>query len=151
MDNKIKQLRKGIFELIILGVLQEESHYGYSLIKEIIGDTDFSINEGTIYPILSRLTKEGLIRYDWVESHQGPPRKYYHLTQEGKLIFETLKKEFDNLAALVNSIQSKPGKKKKKTPEKKLVMAQSDRALKNTIKEEQNENQLSGTGRKDSK
>lgn len=151
MDNKIKQLRKGIFELIILGVLQDESHYGYSLIKEIIGDTDFSINEGTIYPILSRLTREGLIRYDWVESPQGPPRKYYHLTQEGKVTFETLKKEFDNLAALVNGIQSKAGETIKKTPEKKIVMAHSDRPLKNSTKEEQNENQLSGTGRKDSK
>ncbi len=136
MDNKIKQLRKGIFELIILGVLQDESHYGYSLIKEIIGDTDFSINEGTIYPILSRLTREGLIRYDWVESPQGPPRKYYHLTPEGKVTFETLKKEFDNLAALVNSIQSKPGKNIKKKPEKKIVMAPGDRAMKNNIKEE---------------
>jgi PadR family transcriptional regulator PadR len=151
MDNKIKQLRKGIFELIILGVLQDESHYGYSLIKQIIGDTDFSINEGTIYPILSRLTKEGLIGYDWVESNQGPPRKYYHLTREGKVTFEMLKKEFDNLAALVNSIQSKPGENIKKIPEKKLVMARSDRALKNSTKEEQNENQLSGTSRKDSK
>ena len=136
MDNKIKQLRKGIFELIILGVLQGESHYGYSLIKEIIGDTDFSINEGTIYPILSRLTKEGLIRYDWVESPQGPPRKYYHLTQEGKVTFETLKKEFDNLVALVNGIQARQGKNVKKIPEKKIIMVPGDRATKDNIKEE---------------
>ena len=139
MDNKIKQLRKGIFELIILGVLQEESHYGYSLIKEIIGGTDFLINEGTIYPILSRLTKEGLIRYEWVESSQGPPRKYYHLTQEGKVTFEMLKKEFDHLVALVNGIQSRQGKNIKKIPEKKIVMSPGDRALKDNIKEEQNE------------
>ena len=116
--------------------MQDESHYGYSLIKEIIGDTDFSINEGTIYPILSRLTKEGLIRYDWVESPQGPPRKYYHLTQEGKVTFETLKKEFDNLVALVNGIQSRPGKNIKEIPEKKIIMAPGDRALKDNIKEE---------------
>ena len=125
MDNKIKQLRKGIFELIILGVLQDESHYGYSLVKEIIGSTDFSINEGTIYPILSRLTKGGLIKYEWVESNQGPPRKYYHLTREGKVTFQTLKKEFDNLVALVDGIQSKPGKKKE-VPEKKLIIAGSE-------------------------
>ena len=139
MDNKIKQLRKGIFELIILAVLRDESHYGYSLIKEIIGDTDFSINEGTIYPILSRLTKEGLIKYDWVESSQGPPRKYYHLTREGKVTFEVLKKEFDNLATLVNGITSRPGKHIKKIPEKKLVMAHGDGAVENSTKEEQNE------------
>ena len=93
MENKIKQLRKGVFELIILGVLHNESHYGYSLVKEIIGDIPFSITEGTIYPILSRLSREGLIKYEWVESKQGPPRKYYHLTRDGRVTFQELKKE----------------------------------------------------------
>jgi PadR family transcriptional regulator, regulatory protein PadR len=134
MDNKIKQLRKGIFELIILGVLQDESHYGYSLIKKIIGDTDYSINEGTIYPILSRLAKEGLIKYDWVESNQGPPRKYYHLTPKGKATFKTLKKEFDNLVTLIKGIQSKPGQIKKNIPEQKIIMIRNDQ--KNLKKEE---------------
>ncbi len=57
MENKIKQLRKGILELAILGCLFENSHYGYSLVKKISGDGNVSLTEGTIYPILSRLQK----------------------------------------------------------------------------------------------
>jgi len=129
MDNKIKQLRKGVFELIILGVLHNESHYGYSLVKEIIGDIPFSITEGTIYPILSRLSREGLIKYEWVESKQGPPRKYYHLTQDGRATFQELKKEFDNLVGLVNGVTAKSKKETKKI-EKKIIMARTDEVMK---------------------
>jgi PadR family transcriptional regulator PadR len=129
MENKIKQLRKGVFELIILGVLHNESHYGYSLVKEIIGDIPFSITEGTIYPILSRLSREGLIKYEWVESKQGPPRKYYHLTQDGRVTFQELKKEFDNLVKLVNGVTAKSKKETKKI-EKKIIMARTDEVMK---------------------
>lgn len=129
MENKIKQLRKGVFELIILGVLHNESHYGYSLVKEIIGDIPFSITEGTIYPILSRLSREGLIRYEWVESKQGPPRKYYHLTPDGRVTFQELKKEFDNLVGLVNGITAKSKKETKKI-EKKIIMARTEGVVK---------------------
>ncbi len=129
MENKIKQLRKGVFELIILGVLHNESHYGYSLVKEIIGDIPFSITEGTIYPILSRLSREGLIKYEWVESKQGPPRKYYHLTRDGRVTFQELKKEFDNLVGLVNGVTEKSKKKTKKI-EKKIIMARTDGVMK---------------------
>ena len=129
MENKIKQLRKGVFELIILGVLHNESHYGYSLVKEIIGDIPFSITEGTIYPILSRLSREGLINYEWVESKQGPPRKYYHLTQDGRVTFQELKKEFDNLVGLVKGVTAKSKKETKKV-EKKIIMARTDGVMK---------------------
>jgi len=101
MDNKIKQLRKGILELAILGSLHNSSHYGYSLIKSISSGIDIDIAEGTIYPILSRLDKEGLIKSDWVESKQGPPRKYYTLTLKGKTVFEALKVEFEKLVKMV--------------------------------------------------
>ena len=68
MENKIKQLRKGVLELAILGSLHNKSHYGYSLINTISGESQVELTEGTIYPILSRLTKENLIRAEWVES-----------------------------------------------------------------------------------
>src|SRR4030066_2455290 len=80
MENKIPQLRKGILELAILGALSRGRHYGYSLVKTISGDEDIDLTEGTIYPILGRLAKEGLVRSDWVESSPGPPLKYYTLT-----------------------------------------------------------------------
>jgi PadR family transcriptional regulator PadR len=109
MENKIKQLRKGILELAILASLDHESRYGYSLIKAIASRNGILIAEGTIYPILRRLLKEGLIQAKWEESNQGPPRKYYSLTGEGKKAFDILKTEFDRLKNMVSSLNIKKG------------------------------------------
>lgn len=101
MENKITQLRKGILELAILGALSRGRHYGYSLVRTISGSGDIDLTEGTIYPILGRLAKEGLVRSEWVESSQGPPRKYYTLTPEGQTAFRVLDEEFRKLADVV--------------------------------------------------
>ncbi len=108
MDNKIKQLRKGILDLAILGCLHHNSHYGYSLIKSISGDSDIELTEGTIYPILARLSKEQLVKSEWVESKQGPPRKYYSLTPNGEKAFKILSAEFEKLTEMLSNTSSKP-------------------------------------------
>jgi PadR family transcriptional regulator PadR len=108
MENKIKQLRKGILELAILGALDRKSHYGYSLIKHLTGGNGVELTEGTIYPILSRLAKEGLISAEWVESRQGPPRKYYALTDDGREAHRVLEEEFNLLRDLVARASSDP-------------------------------------------
>ncbi len=105
MENKIKQLRKGVFELAILGALEDRQHYGYSLIKTITDGVPVSINEGTLYPLLSRLAKEGLVQSQWVESSLGPPRKYYSLTLKGKETLSALGVEFDNLVAMIHQVR----------------------------------------------
>jgi PadR family transcriptional regulator PadR len=105
MENKITQLRKGILELAILGCLHRGRHYGYSLVRSISGDSDIDLTEGTIYPILGRLAKEGLVQSEWVESNQGPPRKYYTLTLKGEEAFRVLDEEFRKLAAIVDNAQ----------------------------------------------
>ena len=122
MDNKIKQLRKGILELAILGCLYHESHYGYSLVKTLSGEGDITLTEGTIYPILSRLAKEGLIRSEWIESQQGPPRKYYSVTAGGKKTFEVLNGEFKKLAELIVDVKKEPEKKGQKKERKKILV-----------------------------
>jgi PadR family transcriptional regulator PadR len=110
MDNKIKQLRKGVLELAIMSSLYGQSHYGYSLVKSLSAENDVSLTEGTIYPILNRLSKEGLVQSQWVESRQGPPRKYYSLTPEGKSAFQILFKEFRKLESMVRGADDpKPG------------------------------------------
>jgi PadR family transcriptional regulator PadR len=101
MENKIKQLRKGILELAVLGALNQRSHYGYSLIKHLTGGNGVELTEGTIYPILARLAREGLISAEWVESRQGPPRKYYALTESGHEAHQVLEREFSLLRELV--------------------------------------------------
>lgn len=108
MDNKITQLRKGILELAILGCLSKGRHYGYSLVKTISGDTEIDLTEGTIYPILGRLAKEGLVQTEWVESSQGPPRKYYTLTLKGEEAFRLLEQEFRRLSTIVDNARSAP-------------------------------------------
>jgi len=108
MENKITQLRKGILELAILGALSRGRHYGYSLVRTIAGTSDIDLTEGTIYPILGRLAKEGLVQSEWVESSQGPPRKYYTLTLKGEEAFRVLDAEFRKLAAIVDNAQRAP-------------------------------------------
>jgi PadR family transcriptional regulator PadR len=106
MENKTTQLRKGILELAILGCLSRGRHYGYSLVRTIAGSSELDLTEGTIYPILSRLAKEGLVRSEWVESSQGPPRKYYTLTTKGEEAFRVLDEEFRKLAAIVSNARN---------------------------------------------
>ncbi len=101
IENKVTQLRKGILELAILSALYRKSHYGYSLVRDLAAAGALDLKEGTIYPILSRLAKEGLVRPDWVESNQGPPRKYYALTAAGQNMCEALNREFRGLVLLV--------------------------------------------------
>ncbi len=101
LENRITQLRKGILELAIMGALYHQSHYGYSLVRLMSRDGALSLKEGTIYPILSRLNRERLVNTHWVESSQGPPRKYYALTKDGRHQYEALLQEFEQLVVLV--------------------------------------------------
>lgn len=100
-DKRVTQLRKGILELAVMAALYHERHYGYSLIRVLTEGGAVSLKEGTIYPILARLDRDGLVRSEWVESVQGPPRKYYTLTPSGRQLFTDLREEFDLLISLV--------------------------------------------------
>lgn len=109
MENKITQLRKGVLELAVLGALSRGRHYGYSLVRTISGTGEIDLTEGTVYPILGRLAKEGLVRSEWVESSQGPPRKYYTLTPRGEEAFRVLEEEFRKLSSIVGNARSAAG------------------------------------------
>jgi PadR family transcriptional regulator PadR len=100
-DRRITQLRKGILELAVMGALYHQRHYGYSLIRVLADSASVSLKEGTIYPILARLNRDGLVHSEWIESEQGPPRKYYSLTPQGRALFLELGREFDLLISLV--------------------------------------------------
>ncbi len=119
-ERRITQLRKGILELAVMGVLYHEHHYGYSLVRVLAENGSISLKEGTIYPILARLGRDGLVRSEWVESNQGPPRKYYGLTSSGRRLFDELSQEFDVLISLVQRKWSVP--EKAENARKKLVV-----------------------------
>ena len=112
-DRRITQLRKGILELAVMGVLYHERHYGYSLVRVLAESGSISLKEGTVYPILARLNRDGLVRSEWMQSDQGPPRKYYELTASGRQLFDELSQEFQLLVSLVQkkwTVQQEPAK-----------------------------------------
>lgn len=78
----ITQFKKGVLELLILIIVEQQDKYGYELVEEVSQIVD--VNEGTIYPILKRLTNEKYFETYLKESTEGPPRKYYHITVVGK-------------------------------------------------------------------
>lgn len=96
------QLKKGILELCVLAVLDRKDCYGYELVNEI--SKNIEISEGTIYPILRRLNQEGYFTTYLQESQEGPPRKYYKLTDTGRNVKNESIKEWLALAEGVNSI-----------------------------------------------
>lgn len=83
LDNTKLQMRKGILELCILSIISEEEAYPSDIIKKL-KESELIVVEGTMYPLLTRLKKAGLLNYNWQESNTGPPRKYYHLTDTGQ-------------------------------------------------------------------
>lgn len=78
------QLRKGCLELAILATLCGGKLYGLEILRRLEKDSDLIVSEGTVYPLLSRLKAQGLLRSEWVESDAGHPRKYYALTSAGR-------------------------------------------------------------------
>jgi len=83
ISDKFGPLRKGLLELLVLKVVSAHKVYVADILAKL-DKTDFATREGTLYPLLSRLRRDQLVDYEWVESEAGPPRKYYHLTAEGK-------------------------------------------------------------------
>ena len=89
-DNWSTQLRKGMLELCILNAIKGTSLYGYDIVRKLRNIEGLVISEGTIYPILSRLKREGFVQTTIKESNEGPPRKYYELTAKGKEILSQM-------------------------------------------------------------
>ena len=94
------QFKKGVLELIVLVAVNKKDMYGYELVAEVSKVVD--VNEGTIYPLLKRLTNEHYFETYLRESTEGPPRKYYHLTDAGKIYKQQLENEWDGLQRSVN-------------------------------------------------
>lgn len=104
-DNYKSQMRKGMLEYCILLVLSGADAYA----SEILGrlkEADLIVVEGTIYPLLTRLKKDGLLVYRWQESTQGPPRKYYAITDDGLAALSALEQAWMQMASVVNHLKN---------------------------------------------
>ena len=83
VNEKFSALRKGLLEFLVLQIISTEKVYVADILKQLSA-TEFATQEGTLYPLLSRMRREGLLDYEWKESEAGPPRKYYELTSKGR-------------------------------------------------------------------
>lgn len=106
IDNAKSQMRKGMLEYCVLLLLHKEPSYASDIISKL-KEAQLIVVEGTLYPLLTRLKKDGLLSYEWKESTQGPPRKYYALTSEGENFLDGLDVAWNELAATVGHLKSK--------------------------------------------
>jgi PadR family transcriptional regulator PadR len=101
------QFKKGVLELCVLVVLCSRDYYGYELVQAISNNID--IAEGTIYPLLRRLTKEGYFTTYIQESAEGPARKYYRITDKGRIYQARLLEDWHKFIGGVNALIGKEG------------------------------------------
>ena len=113
-DNTKSQMRKGMLEYCIMLLLHQRPCYANDIMQRL-HEADMIVVEGTLYPLLSRLKKDGLLGYVWQESTQGPPRKYYTLTEDGQEALLQLDANWDEIARTVNFLKNLDNKYKNNT------------------------------------
>lgn len=106
IENTKSQMRKGILEYCILSIIERGDIYASDILSEL-KEAQLIVVEGTLYPLLTRLKNAGLLRYNWQESLQGPPRKYYALTEEGKKALRELDQTWSELLISVQKSTNK--------------------------------------------
>lgn len=97
------QMRKGFMAFCVLKVCAKKLVYTSDIIKEL-REAKMVVVEGTIYPLLSRLQKDGLLSHEWQESEQGPPRKYYSITEFGASVCEKVSEEISKLNKTISKL-----------------------------------------------
>jgi PadR family transcriptional regulator PadR len=102
-SEKFSAIRKGLLEFLILKIVSSDKVYVADMLERL-SDTEFATQEGTLYPLLSKMRREGLVDYEWQESDAGPPRKYYELTAKGKAQLAELNDYWKAINATVNQL-----------------------------------------------
>jgi PadR family transcriptional regulator PadR len=103
LNEKFAPIRKGLLEFLVLKIIAVDKVYVADLLARL-KTTDFATQEGTLYPLLSRLRREGLVDYEWKESEAGPPRKYYQLTARGRAQLEELNEYWKHINRTVSQL-----------------------------------------------
>lgn len=105
IDNTASQMRKGVLEFCILSVIKQGEAYPSDIIEKMKA-ANFTLLEGTLYPLLTRLKNAEFLTYRWVESNSGPPRKYFSLTDKGADFYKELEATWNELANAVKAVTS---------------------------------------------
>lgn len=103
-DSRLSQFRKGVVELAILALLHRGEAYGGEIVERLGEHPGLAISAGTVYPLLSRLRKAGVIDSVWRESPVGPPRKYYRLSDPGRSEFEDMARAWDGVTEAMKDL-----------------------------------------------
>ncbi len=120
-------MRRGLLELCILGLLEEEASYGYEIVMRLAGQPVFAVSEGTVYPLLRRLKRLGHLTTYWQESVSGPPRQYYRLSRRGQKHLVDLREEWREISSAVDALTatSSPTSHEKTAAENKKKTAEA--------------------------
>jgi PadR family transcriptional regulator PadR len=105
VDQTFAAIRRGLLEFLILKIVATDKVYAADILKRLSA-TDFATQEGTLYPLLSKMRRDGLLDYEWLESDVGPPRKYYELTAKGKSQLGELNNYWTHLNATITRLGS---------------------------------------------
>jgi PadR family transcriptional regulator PadR len=105
IDGKLGPIRKGLLEFLILKIVSADKVYVADILHRL-SDTEFSTQEGTLYPLLSKMRRENLVDYEWKESEAGPPRKYYKLTPKGRSQLAELNQYWKQINSTINELGS---------------------------------------------
>ena len=103
VNDRFSAIRKGLLEFLILRIVAANEVYVADMLQRLSG-TEFATQEGTLYPLLSKMRRDGLLDYEWQESDAGPPRKYYRLTAKGKSQLSELNEYWKDINATVNQL-----------------------------------------------
>ncbi|MCI7575568.1 MAG: PadR family transcriptional regulator [Bacteroidales bacterium] len=106
IDNIKSQMRKGILEYCILQIINQQEAYATEIL-ECLKAADLIVVEGTLYPLLTRLKNAGYLVYRWQESTQGPPRKYFCITDSGRALLRDLENEWNAISNSIDTIAKK--------------------------------------------
>lgn len=104
-ENVRSQMRKGVLEYCILSILARKEAYASSIIEEL-KSANMLVVEGTLYPLLIREKNQGLLTYRWEESTQGPPRKYYSITEKGREMLSEMDASWNDLVKTISSLKN---------------------------------------------
>lgn len=103
-EGVISQLRRGVLEFCVLALLRDEERYGFEIVRALSEADGLVTTEGTVYPLLSRLRKEGVVETTWRESPTGPPRRYYRLTPTGHSLLSAFSVEWVRFRTAVDNL-----------------------------------------------
>ena len=104
VENVRSQMRKGVLEYCILSILDKQEAYASSII-ETLKSAGLIVVEGTLYPLLIRLKNQGSLTYRWEESPQGPPRKYYGISEDGRALLSAMDASWNDLVETINTLK----------------------------------------------